>query len=100
MRFQIQNKTRKNTGDLMRGLGYHFMNTHQQTSELVFIRSLGQDFYPRFHIYVREKGNELEFNLHLDQKKPRYKGVSAHSGEYEGKVVEQEAERIKAFLAK
>jgi len=34
----------------------------------------------------------------LDQKKPIYQGTPAHSGEYEGKVVEEETERIKQIL--
>lgn len=59
----------------------------------------GRD-YPRFHLYLKEnkEKNELLFNLHLDQKKPSYAGTPAHSGEYTGEVVENEAERIKKAL--
>ena len=38
------------------------------------------------------------FNLHLDQKKPTYEGHVAHSGEYDGELVEEEAERIRRIL--
>ncbi len=34
------------------------------------------------------------FNLHLDQRHSRYEGIAAHSGEYDGKVVEEESARI------
>jgi len=62
-----------------------------------FIRRLRGDFYPRFHVYINDGGNAWIFNLHLDQKKPSYAGVAAHAGEYEGKVVEEEAKRISNF---
>ncbi len=78
-----------NIYNLMRQAGYH----PYETGESSFIRRLGPDDYPRFHAYVsRETG---EINLHLDQKKPIYKGTTAHSGEYDGELVEKEAERIK-----
>ena len=42
----------------------------------------------------------MHINLHLDQKRPVYRGTSAHGGEYEGEVVEQEAARIISILKK
>jgi len=81
----------------MRHCGYHF--ERQDGEELVFCRILGsgKSGYPRFHIYLKinNVSHETQINLHLDQKKPVYQGVSAHSAEYEGQLVEQEAERIK-----
>ena len=38
------------------------------------------------------------FSLHLDQKKPVYQGAHAHSGEYFGPVIDEEAARIKSIL--
>ena len=55
--------------------------------------------YPRLHIYIEDLGDVWSFNLHLDQRQPSYKGVAAHSGEYEGEVVEKEVERLKKLLA-
>ena len=49
---------------------------------------------------MKIENENLIFNLHLDQKRPIYKGVTAHSGEYEGEVVEEEAERFKKILEK
>ena len=46
------------------------------------------------------KNNDFIFNLHLDQKKPIYKGAPAHAGEYEGEIIEKEAERIKQIFQK
>ena len=66
-------------------------------SEPVFVRP--SSGYPRFHIYLKEENDNLIFNLHLDQKRPIYKGVAAHAGEYDGKIVEEEAERIKEILS-
>ena len=56
-------------------------------------RITGRD-YPRFHVYARTEGSTLIINLHLDQKKPTYNGSRAHSGEYEGELIEAEANRI------
>ena len=70
--------------------------------ELSFIRPIGSSGsgYPRFHIYVNMEKfpRETVINLHLDQKKPIYRGTVAHSGEYEGELVEKELERIKQIL--
>ena len=85
-------KTKETPYGLMRKLGYRFMG--QEKDELVFSKALAPSGYPRFHIYLKAK-EEIIINLHLDQKKPIYKGAPAHSAEYEGKVVEKEAERIK-----
>lgn len=83
---------------MMRRTGYHFQQEAHEKSELVFIRALRRGNYPRFHIYLKIEGNDLIFNLHLDQKQPSYKGTTAHSGEYNGELVEKEAERIRQFI--
>lgn len=59
-----------------------------------YVRVLSRGGYPRFHIYVDENDGQYLLNLHLDQKRPSYGKETAHSGEYEGKVVEDEADRI------
>lgn len=80
----------------MRGLGYA---PHENRAGLSFVRRLGRNEYPKFHVYINEEGaEEIILNLHLDQKAPSYAGSSAHSGEYEGEVVEKEIERIKDLL--
>jgi len=63
--------------------------------ETSYVRRLETHFYPRFHLYINEDENNYVLNLHLDQKKPSYKNQTAHSGEYDGEVVEKEGERIK-----
>ncbi len=64
-----------------------------------YTRRLSGNFYPRFHLYLEEKEGQLIFNLHLDQKQPSYQGSHAHSGEYDGELVEQEGERIKSYVS-
>jgi len=100
MKLSLKNISGENVINLMRRVGYHFQRKDAEKGELVFVRPLQGVPYPRFHIYLREnkETKEIIINLHLDQKMPRYKGVSAHSGEYEGKVIEEEAERIKNSL--
>ncbi len=63
-----------------------------------FAKRIHRDFYPRFHVYIKIEGETIIFDLHLDQKRPIYEGVTAHSGEYDGEVVEREGERIRLSL--
>ncbi len=98
MQFIIKNHLKENPVTLMRRAGYYFLQ--QKEFELSFIRPLERSGYPRFHLYLKidiEK-DEIIFNLHLDQKRPVYKTAHDHAGEYDGKVVENEAERIKQVL--
>jgi hypothetical protein len=63
--------------------------------EVSYVRRLSGGDYPHFHVYVNsENGSAIEITLHLDEKKPSYEGFTAHSGEYEGEIVEQEKDRI------
>lgn len=83
----------------MRCLGYAPEGRGERTGEFKFWRSVSGRRFPRFHVYAsqQEKDRAL-LNLHLDQKAPVYRGVSAHSGEYEGQLVEQEVQRILGSL--
>ena len=87
-----------------RKIGYQIIDT-KENNEYNLVRRLDIDNYPRFHLYVKQffadnqnNLNSYEFKLHLDQKAPVYKGTHAHSGEYFGPVVENEADRIKEIL--
>lgn len=63
-----------------------------------FIRPLRGASYPRFHASVTEHGGKVTCSLHLDQKRPSYEGSHAHSGEYDGPVLEEERTRILSLL--
>ena len=97
MKFIIKN-TGENIVNLARKIGYYFLK--EEKDELSFVRPLERTGFPRFHLYIKKSNEGLIFNLHIDQKRPIYKGAPAHAGEYEGKVVETEAERIKQILEK
>ncbi|MBI4122635.1 MAG: hypothetical protein HY462_01420 [Parcubacteria group bacterium] len=74
---------------------------HQgRDGEISYTRRFSGDDYPRFHVYVNreEPGGPMELSLHLDEKKPSYEGYTAHSGQYEGKLVEEERDRIVATM--
>ena len=84
--------------NLIRRCGYAEF-TDPRTRETSYVRRLeAGNFYPRFHVYVEEAAEQMIINLHLDQKKPSYEGFSAHSGEYDGEVVEREGERIREYV--
>ncbi len=97
MKFSIENKNKENISTLIRKIGYHYLGKTEK-QEFNLIRLLEKGGYPRFHLYLKITPQELFFNLHLDQKRPVYKNAPAHSADYEGKVVKQEAERIKQLL--
>lgn len=101
MKFALKNKTGENIVNLMRTAGYRFLSQDAKNEQLNFVRSIAGNFYPRFHVYLQENKatKEAFLNLHLDHKKPSYKGATAHSGEYEGGLLEKEAERIKQFFS-
>jgi len=85
---------------LMRRAGYGFERKDPDTGEDAFSRRLSVGQYPKFHVYAHKEGDRLFVNLHLDQKKPTYGDSVSHSGEYDGEVVEKEAERIKLAMEK
>jgi hypothetical protein len=85
---------------LSRRIGYVILDSRENNGyEYSLVRKLSVNNYPRFHIYLKQRGSHFDFSLHLDQKQPSYKGSNAHSGEYDGPVVEEESERIKELLA-
>ncbi len=90
----------KNLTDTMRSVGYHYDGNDQKTGEWRFYRGLSSNLYPRFHVYAsfNKTAKKLIVNLHLDQKAPVYKGATAHSGDYEGPVIEKEAMSLKTAL--
>ena len=95
MTFRINNFSYK-LPELVRQFGYKPIGVTEK-GELNCVRPLGGD-YPRFHIYATETPAVVMFNIHLDQKKPVYEGVTAHSGDYDGEVVKDEVERIKEII--
>jgi hypothetical protein len=69
----------------------------RRMGKISYVKRIRRNFYPRFHVYIKESNDLIVFDLHLDQKRPIYEGVTAHSGEYDGEVVEKEGERIAKF---
>ena len=100
MKFVLKRPFKDNIYNLIRRIGYRFLKKNEEESEYNLIRPLERGGFPRFHIYLKvdSKTQNLIFNLHLDQKRPIYKGAPAHGGEYEGEIIETEAERIKKIL--
>ncbi len=84
----------------LRTCSYIEIHNPHKNDEISYARSLDPGrFYPRFHIYLENANGETMISMHLDMKKPSYEGSSAHSGEYEGTVVEEEKRRL-LLLAK
>lgn len=96
MKFALKTERPENIQNLMRKIQYHYLG--QKDNQLSFSKPLGSTRYPRFHIYLTQDGTEIEMNIHLDQKAPSYGKETAHSGEYDGSLVEKEVIRIKSQI--
>jgi len=88
MKFLINNN-KYNILSLTRRIAYHVDRKNKS-----FSKRLGSGEFPRFHIYIKQVKEALEFSLHLDQKGACYDAQTAHSGDYDGEVLENEKERI------
>ncbi|MBI4434712.1 hypothetical protein HY635_02755 [Candidatus Uhrbacteria bacterium] len=103
--------TTDNATTFMRRAGYGYQK--EGAGEVAFVRRVSGSSFPRYHAYVtegrgkREEGRggdgagglTLIINLHVDQKAPTYQQGRAHSGEYDGQLVEQEATRLRALAS-
>lgn len=100
MKFSLRD-IRESLGTLSRKIGYRYIGKDEEKQEWSFIRILEVGGYPRFHLFIQKENNdEWFFKLHLDQKRPSYRGTPSHAGEYEGDVLKREANRIKEILEK
>jgi len=94
MRLPCRGQYSKNQKHLMRKCGYAEFRD-PVTKKMSYVRLFQpRNYYPRFHVYLEDAQDGFVVDLHLDQKKPSYGGSSAHAGEYDGPVVEQELKRI------
>ena len=96
MKFELKGPLEENIYNLSREMGYYFLRENKGQNEFELARPARG--YPRFHLFINPGTDEIIFKLHLDQKKPTYRGVPAHAGEYESEIVRKEAERIKQIL--
>jgi len=97
MKIKISKQQVKDPLVFLRRCGYGFLKD-RRTGKESFVKRIHGDLYPRFHLYVEDRGQEWDFNLHLDQKAPIYRGATAHAGDYDGPAVENEVNRINNFL--
>ena len=82
---------------IMRRCGYGEQVT--RSSKVSYVRSARPGIeFPRFHAYLDYNEKGFRVNLHFDQKAACYTGTTAHSGEYDGPVVIEEATRIRSIV--
>jgi len=84
--------------EALRKAGYAPFRDPKTGSES-FVLKLTSGFYPRFHLYIKQKSGKIIFDLHIDQKKPSYSGTRMHAGEYDGSKVEEELRRITGWIS-
>jgi len=98
MKLRLSNNFSQNIYSLLRKSGY--LPIHDRISgKDSFVRTFGKEHYPRFHLYLDETSSEIEFNLHLDQRKTRYEGQTAHGADYDSPEVKNELERVHGVFA-
>jgi hypothetical protein len=94
MKTFIKGPLSTNARNLMRDLGY---GEHLgREGQLSYTKSARGDRFPRFHAYVEDRDGGVQINFHLDQKEGGGIGGHLHGGEYEGPLLEEEMQRIKA----
>ncbi|MAF80152.1 hypothetical protein CL629_03685 [bacterium] len=98
MTLKIKKPKNENLQTIVRRLGYTPIG-HSDRGELNCVRPIGRD-YPRFHAYIKEESDTFIFNIHLDQKRPSYGNETAHSGDYDSEIVEEEVGYIKEQIEK
>lgn len=86
-----------NARNLMRQLGYG--EIRNRDGVVSYARRLSGGQFPRFHAYVEDRNGGMQVNLHLDQKEHSIGSGAYHSGEYDGKLVEQEMQWIGATIS-
>lgn len=83
--------------NIMRRLGYG--EQQKSDGQISYVRRISSAAFPRYHAYVEDlKGGGMQVNLHVDQKEATYKGSHAHSGEYDGSLVEREMQHLLSFV--
>jgi len=82
--------------NIMRRIGYS--EQRKRDGQVSFVKRASQGSFPRYHAYVEDRDGGLQINLHVDQKEATYAGSHAHSGEYDGPLVEQEMNRIQGYV--
>lgn len=93
MKIKLPNNFTQNIYAILRRAGYvPIRDRISQKSS--FTRKLSSSHYPRFHLYLKEDGNHVIFDLHLDQAKTRYEGQTAHNADYDSPEVRDELTRI------
>ncbi len=98
MDIHIQRSLIGNPFEGLRRAGY-FPFRDPKTGSESFVCRLGPDFYPRFHLYLKDREEMITLSLHLDQKQASYGGADhMHNGEYEGDHIQKELERIRGWL--
>lgn len=96
MQIEIKN-IKENPVNALRRSGYRFQRN--EGDEMSFIRPLSSSGYPRFHMYVKMDGANMNISFHLDMKKETYGDNTRHHGEYSNEgVLAEEARRIKTIL--
>ena len=83
--------------NFLRQAGYGFIQDRRHGTQS-FVRRLGSYHYPRLHMYIERNGEQVIFNLHLDQKQASYEGSHAHSGEYDSPIVRDEIARLQSLV--
>jgi hypothetical protein len=94
MNFNIKSNLQYPIERVLQQAGYHMHNES-------FVKRLSSDFYPRFHVYVKNKTDDnIQLNIHLDQKRGVHVGATAHAGEYDSEIVLQEGARLQQIFKK
>ena len=98
MNLSVNKKFLSGSADqFLRRAGYGFIRDGRSGQES-YVRRLGQNHYPRLHMYYDNQGENIILKLHIDQTQSRFGGGHDHNTEYDSQVVAAEIERLKSVL--
>ena len=83
--------------NILRRLGYG--EDRKWNGQISYMKRISNSKFPHYHVYIEDKNGGLQINLHVDQKEATHEGSHAHSGEYDGKLVEDEMLYIAKYIA-
>lgn len=94
----LRNQISETSDQFLQRAGFARIYDNRRSQES-FVRRLGNYHYPRLHMYIKEEGERIIFEMHLDQKQASYAGSHMHNADYDGPVVEAEINRLRELIA-
>ncbi len=92
MKYTFKKNKNHNINDLMKKSGYIFHCTTEGV--LCYHRYLDTHKFPRFHVYIKEVADQIEINMHFDQRNLNKKSNHNEPWAYVGNRINTEMKQL------